>query len=132
MDEIASYLNDAVRLLRHPSFTDERGMLIPVEFPALPFSPVRMFTVSGVPRGGVRGDHGHTHGYQLLRCISGEVVVDLRREDEEARVALSHPQDALLIGPQVWARQTYRDPESVLVVLASEPYHPDSYLTDRR
>ena len=31
-------------------FLDERGSLVPIEFSSLPFVPMRVFVVSGVPK----------------------------------------------------------------------------------
>lgn len=116
-------------VLRSPH-TDSRGLLHAFDFSELPFAPARVFTVSGAPAGTARGGHGHRRGEQLLACIQGRIHVLMRHAGEEATVQLVPDGGMLLVGPQVWCRQTYLDEGAVLLVLASEPYSPDSYFTD--
>jgi len=114
-----------VDLQRH---VDERGSLLPIEFDRLPFVPRRLFTVSGMPVGTVRGGHAHRDGHQLLVCLQGRVDIDLRQGGDEARIALQPDGPGLLIGPMVWCQQTYACDGTVLLVTSSEPYDPDSYI----
>jgi dTDP-4-dehydrorhamnose 3,5-epimerase-like enzyme len=114
-----------VELRRHE---DERGALLPIDFDRLPFSPRRVFTVTGVPAGTVRGEHGHRSGRQLLICLQGRIDILLRRGRGQAQLTLEPTGPGLLIGPYVWCRQTYVVENSALLVLASEPYDPDSYV----
>jgi len=107
---------------------DRRGDLLPLEFDRLPFMPRRLFTVSGMAAGTERGGHAHRKGQQLLVCLQGQVDLCLRVRDEEARVTLRPDGDGLLIGPMVWCQQTYAMESTVLLVLSSEPYDPDSYV----
>jgi dTDP-4-dehydrorhamnose 3,5-epimerase-like enzyme len=86
--------------------------------------------VHGVPPGVSRGGHAHARGEQLLLAITGEIVVDLRYADIEHRISLTASTQALLIGPGVWARQTYSTPGAILMVHASETYDEDSYLNE--
>jgi dTDP-4-dehydrorhamnose 3,5-epimerase-like enzyme len=111
---------------------DARGALLPLQLDRLPFAPRRLFTVSGVPAGTVRGGHGHRDGQQLLVCLQGRIDLCLRLNDEEARTSLTADGPAALIGPRIWCRQTYCGEGSVLLVLSSEPYDPTSYIEDWR
>jgi hypothetical protein len=43
---------------------------------------------------------------------------------------LAGPGAGLLVEPRTWTAQTHLDPESMLLVLASEPYDPASYCDD--
>ena len=45
---------------------------------------------------------------------------------------LARPDEGLLLDPGTWAAQTYLDPGSTLLVLSSEPFHPDSYIAAPR
>ena len=114
------------RLVPFSVHTDERGSLLPIEFEQLPFMPRRVFTVAGMPKGTVRGGHGHKGGQQLLICLHGQIEAMLRRGNEEAQALLLPAGPGLLFGPGVWCRQTYVTANSVLLVFASEPYDPVS------
>ncbi len=117
-----------VRWVDLPVHCDERGQLLPLDFGSLPFMPRRVFTVTGTPVGAIRGEHGHRRGEQLLICLQGQIGLLLRKGDEAADALLTPAGPGLLVGAGVWCRQTYLAPHSVLLVLASEPYDPDSYL----
>jgi len=114
-----------VELQRHD---DARGSLLPVEFDQLPFAPQHLFTVSGMPAGTVRGGHAHRDGEQLLICLQGEVGITLKRHGEAAELTLQPDGPGLLVRPKVWCRQTYRHEGSVLLVVSSRPYDPESYI----
>lgn len=122
-------LGGRARLVALPAVVETRGALLPMPFEALPFTPRRMFAVSDVPAGAARGGHAHRSGMQALVCLQGAVTVELRAADgETARLELTPGGGALVVGPGIWSRQTYRLAGTVLLVLASEPYDPASYL----
>ena len=122
------WFSGRARLVEVKRFDDARGSLLPIEFNELPFLPRRLFTVAGVPAGTVRGGHAHRYGEQLLVCIQGCIDIWLRHDDEEARLTLVPDGPGLMAGPLVWSQQTYLRSGSVLLVVASHPYDPDSYI----
>jgi hypothetical protein len=122
-------LDGRARLVALPVARDPRGALTPIAFDALPFVPARVFAVSDAPAGAVRGGHAHRSGLQALVCLQGAVLVELRVAAGAAEtLELAPGGGALVFGPGVWSRQTYRAPGTVLLVLASEPYDPASYV----
>lgn len=109
---------------------DGRGVLVPIDFAALNFSPVRSFVVSG--RDGIaRGGHAHRHGAQLLLRLSGEIQVDLYFDGEEGTVTLGPDANAMMLCAPVWSRQTYRGESPRLLVFSDQPYDPSEYLPAR-
>jgi dTDP-4-dehydrorhamnose 3,5-epimerase-like enzyme len=124
------WFGGGARLLPLDRRTDARGALLPLDFDRLPFVPRRVFAVHGVPRGAVRGGHGHRAGHQLLVCLHGRVRVRLRDARETFEVTLDPGGAGLLVGPGLWGEQTYLVEGSVLLVLASEPYDPASYFRE--
>ena len=120
-----SFEADLIDLQR---YNDDRGSLLPIEFEHLPFVPKRLFTVSGMLAETVRGEHAHHSGQQFLICLHGSIDILLRNESDEAKITLVPNGPGLLLGPNIWSRQTYRTDQSVLLVLTSEPYDTDSYL----
>ena len=127
---VTAWFDGRARLLDMPRSVNERGTLTPLDFPALPFTPRRLFTVGGVPAGTRRGGHGHRHGQQLLLCIEGRIAVRLVASGHSVSLTLLPDGPALLIGPGIWAEQCYEAPGSVLLVVASEPYDPASYFAE--
>lgn len=110
--------------------SDPRGKLLPLDFSGLPFAPARAFVVHEIPAGCVRGGHAHRRGCQILIRLSGRIGVQLRFGGETRELVLNSTDRALMIGPGVWAQQTYLDAGSTLLVLASDPYDATSYVVD--
>jgi hypothetical protein len=125
---VRSYWDGSARLLELGEHADPRGRLVEFDFARLPFQPRRSFVVHGADAGMVRGGHAHARGQQLLVCLAGTVLVDLRRGDEAQQIELSSPTLALLLNPGIWAQQRYGGPDAILLVLASHPYDPGSYI----
>jgi hypothetical protein len=123
-----SFLGGRARLIPLGAKGDRRGLLVPFDFDALPFLPRRVFVVTEVPAGTERGGHAHRSARQLLVCAKGRIEVLVRHAGEEASLALDSGSLALLLEPGVWSSQTYGDAGSVLIVFASEPYDPRSYI----
>lgn len=122
------WFSGSARLVELRRHDDERGSLLPIEFDQLPFVPQRLFTVSGMPAGTMRGGHAHRDGQQLLLCLQGRVEIHLRLRADEAHVTLLPKGSGLLIGPMIWCQQTYVCDGTVLLVMSSEPYDPNSYI----
>ncbi len=117
-------------LIQIPVHADSRGVLVPFEFDDLPFTPQRVFVISGVPPNTTRGGHAHRSAWQLLYCPAGTIVVDVRTDESTTTLTMDHRGRGLLVEPGVWSSQTFETAESVLVVLSSEPYHRGSYLDE--
>lgn len=120
-----------VRLIRMPSVEDMRGVLTYGEYDKhLPFAPQRYFIVYDVPSQHVRGEHVHRTLHQVLICVKGScsVAVDDGRYRDE--VVLDSPLKALYVPPMIWATQYRHSRDSMLLVLASDPYDPEDYIRD--
>ena len=128
MNNPTLWLDARARLLPLSVHTDARGRLGPLDFTCLPFVPQRLFTVTDVPPGGVRGQHGHRSSSQLLVCLQGDIGIEMRCGDARATTVLHPGGPGLLLEAGVWSSQTYRDRQTVLLVLASEPYDTASYI----
>jgi dTDP-4-dehydrorhamnose 3,5-epimerase-like enzyme len=126
--EVASFLGGRARLIALSPQKDERGLLVPFDFDTLPFRPRRSFFVADAPVGTVRGGHAHRSALQLLVCIKGRIEVLMRHGQDEVSALLDATPSGLVIEAGVWSSQKYLEPGSVLLVFASEPYDPTSYL----
>lgn len=113
-----------VPLARH---VDARGALLPLDYPDLPFVPMRVFTVSGMAANTVRGGHGHRTARQLLVCIRGRIRVRMVCPPDAVDVALEPGGPGLLIDAGIWSEQTYLEEDSVMLALCSEAFDPASY-----
>jgi UDP-2-acetamido-3-amino-2,3-dideoxy-glucuronate N-acetyltransferase len=119
------------RILHVRRGQDIRGQLAALEFgPDLPFTPVRMFAVFGVPSTRVRGEHAHRECHQALVCLGGSVSLVIDDGSAIEEVVLDRPDIGIYIPPKVWATQYAFTDDAVLVVLASHSYDPDDYVRD--
>jgi hypothetical protein len=111
-------------------FTDERGgNLIPVEFKNIRFQPKRVFTVSNVPVGAVRGNHAHYETEQLLICINGQILVGL--DDGKAlKEIILNPGQSVYVDKMVWDYQKFITGNEFMLVLSSTNYDPKDYINN--
>jgi UDP-2-acetamido-3-amino-2,3-dideoxy-glucuronate N-acetyltransferase len=129
-DEAHSWVPVA-RMLQLTAHKGGEGLLVAGQVPAqIPFVPKRFFVIQGVPSGGVRGGHAHLECHQLLVCLGGQIEVEWEDLTGEGSAVLADSSRAVYLPPLVWAQQTYSTPDSVLLVLASEPYKPQDYVDD--
>jgi UDP-2-acetamido-3-amino-2,3-dideoxy-glucuronate N-acetyltransferase len=113
------------------SSPDDRGLLEFAEHPKhLPFEPKRVFVISQVPSHAVRGQHAHTTTSQLLMCVSGSMTARFISESEENAFDLDPLSGWLLVPPMNFGELSNFSSDCVLVVLASEEYNPDEYISD--
>ncbi len=119
------------RLLGLGVHDQPRGRLVVGELGVgLPFEVRRFFLVHGVPAGEVRGHHAHRSCEQLLVCLSGRLVVETWGRAGAGLTLLEDDAHGFHVPPLTWATQTYLEPNSALLVLCSEAYDPDEYVTD--
>ena len=120
-----------VSLLPLRSATDMRGALAVAETDQeIPFEPRRWFLVYGVPSAETRGQHAHRRCHQLLIAASGSVRVVADDGHEREEFILDRPNLGLYLPAMTWGIQYGYTPQSVLLVVASEPYDPSDYIRD--
>ncbi len=91
----------------------------------------RVFTVTDVPSGGVRGDHAHRDCTQVVVCLQGSVSIRVDDGKEAVTVLLDNASKALSIPPGLWNHLTFAGPETVIAVFCDQPYTDADYLRDR-
>lgn len=119
-----------VRLFDLPVRADARGELIAFDHADWPFMPQRSFMVDRVPPGVARGGHAHKACQQVLVCTRGRLEIRIARETSRASVILDRPTEALYLAAGVWSQQVYLEADTQLLVFASLPYDPQSYLSE--
>lgn len=110
-------------------YVDSRGWLTPIEFKTLPFEPKRIFIVSKVPPGIIRGEHSHFETKQYLICLDGEIEVIIHDGIEEKRTLLKQ-NESILIPELIWDSQKFISEDSKLLVICSTEYSKDDYIFD--
>lgn len=108
--------------LAFPTFSDERGDLVALEFTALPFVPERAFTVTSATGDVIRG--GHVAGCRQILVVSrGRVVVTVHDGSGVRRTTeLSRPGAAVEIAGDEHVEYELVDAFTSVLVLADRPY----------
>ena len=121
-----------VKMVDLQTVVDDRGALMVAEVGNhVPFTIARVFAVSGVEDGGRRGGHAHLALNQLMVCLAGAVDVDVDDGEGSHTFKLDSPAQGLHVPPGLWAEQTYRGPDAVLLVLCDAAYDENDYLRGR-
>ncbi len=120
-----------VREVKFNVITDNRGKMIPVEYPKqLEFPLKRIYYIYDVGEGIRRGFHSHNDLEQVLIAVNGTVKILVKTPYEEEIVELNDPSKGLYIGPMVWREMFDFSENSVLLVLASHEYDESDYIRD--
>ena len=97
------------------SFKDKSGILTPIEFGDLKFIPKRIFTISDVPKGTIRGNHAHYETEQLLICIRGKILVVLN-DGKNKTETLIQEGEIKHIGKMIWDYQKFLTGNEIMIV----------------
>ena len=119
------------KIVNFNEITDQRGKMIPIEYPKqLEFPLKRIYYIFDVKDGVRRGYHSHNDLEQILIAVHGKVKVLIKTPYEEEIVELDSPNKGLYIGPMIWREMFDFENEAVLVVLASREYDENDYIRD--
>lgn len=116
-------------LLNFQSCSDNRGSLTPINIKDLPFEAKRIFYVSGVPKGGIRGKHAHKTNKQVLVCVSGSIEVFLDDGNKVESYTLNE-NDGIFIDQLIWDEQKYLTGNDILISICSNEYDESDYIRD--
>ena len=96
----------------------------------IPFEVKRLYYISGVPEGKVRGFHAHKKLQQLLFCPYGKIEIILDDGKTRESVILDKPGKGLLLNGGLWREMLWQKTDSVLCVAVSDFYTEDDYIRD--
>ena len=118
------------KLIQLKSFEDARGVLSVGSTPEeIPFEVKRFFVTSATSPEIVRGEHAHKTSHQLLVAVSGSVAAICDDGATKQDFLLDSPTTALYMPPLTWGTQTNFSSGARLLVLSSDVYSPQDYVT---
>jgi dTDP-4-dehydrorhamnose 3,5-epimerase-like enzyme len=110
------------------TFTDERGNLTVIE-KTIPFDIKRIFYIYGVDNS-VRGGHRHHKTIQAAICLRGSCKILNNNGTKRNQFILDQPNKCLILKPEDWHLMDSFSSDAILMVLASEYFDPEDYITD--
>lgn len=121
-----------IQMLEFPQHGDERGHLVAVEgLKDVPFEIKRVFYIYGSDSDVVRGCHANRKSEFVLINVAGQSKVRARDGlGNEAVFSINRPHTGLYLPKMIWKDMYDFSPDSVLLVLSSEPYDPQEYIRD--
>ncbi|URZ08141.1 sugar 3,4-ketoisomerase [Clostridium felsineum] len=115
--------------IKFKDIKDKYGHLTPIESKInIPFEIKRVYYITKVDDGVIRGFHAHKKLHQVLICLNGSVKIKLKNPNSEELVELNEPSVGLYIGPLIWREMFDFTEGSVLLVLASDYYNEKDYI----
>jgi len=99
---------------------------------SLGFIPNRLFLVSKVSRGQIRGSHAHWRCHQAIVPINGSIIISwIGAEGSQGSYKLIGPDSCLVIPPLNWITLSdFSNEDLNVLVLASHTYDERDYIRD--
>lgn len=117
------------KLIPLPKISDERGNLTFIEnLIPIPFDIMRVYYLYDIPINAKRGAHGHKDLEQIMIAVSGSLNIELDDGITKRTYNLNSPSIGLFISKGIWREMSNFSPNTVCLVLASEPYIEDDYI----
>lgn len=115
------------KIIDLPTHSDAKGNLTVVE-KILPFDIKRIYYIYKAT--GVRGGHRHKRTTQALICVNGSCEIYSNNGKSEEFFTLNSPEKCLIVYPEDYHTMQKFSSDAVLLVLASEYYDKDDYITE--
>jgi dTDP-4-dehydrorhamnose 3,5-epimerase-like enzyme len=113
-----------------PDFVDSRGRLSVADFATAPFKVRRVFFISEVPAGQIRGNHAQKTGKQIMVALSGSILASVDDGRSKQEITLNKGNIGLFIRPKIWCTLSHFSAGAVLAVFASHPYDQTDQIHD--
>jgi dTDP-4-dehydrorhamnose 3,5-epimerase and related enzymes len=92
------------------------------------FAIKRIYYITNVPKGSMRGGHAHKKLKQLLFCPYGKIEITLDDGTTKSKYLLDDPSKGLIVDSIYWRTMLWLEDNSVLCVAASEYYDESDYI----
>lgn len=122
--------NATLLILRPDKHESDEGLRPVVGTQFVPFDIKRIYYISDVPAGKIRGNHAHKSLAQLLVAINGSLEVTLDNSTSKHTYTLDSPNKATYIEPGMWRTVKKFSPGAVCLVVSSELYDESDYIRD--
>lgn len=122
---------DQCKILTFPLISEDRGGLVFIEANHhIPFSIKRVYYMSDIPQGAIRGAHAHKLLHQLIIPIVGSFDICIDDGTDKKLIHLNRNDTGLYISPMIWRELHNFSAGAVCLVLASDYYNEQDYYRD--
>jgi hypothetical protein len=105
---------------------DESGTLSVAEFEKhFNFEAKRIFYLSNIKKGEIRGEHAHEVLSQFVLCLAGCFDIELDNGNQKENYTLSNDGVGILLDGLVWRTMSNFSEDSVMLVLCDRVYKQD-------
>jgi dTDP-4-amino-4,6-dideoxygalactose transaminase len=92
------------------------------------FAVKRIYFLTEVPQGAMRGAHAHKKLRQCFIALKGSVTLDILQRGQQESIRLDSYRQAVVLEPGCWRDLRDFSPDALLLVLASDEYDESDYL----
>lgn len=107
---------------------DDRGTMGVIEETSVPFPIRRIFWLSNVPDGEVRGQHAHKNCEQYIVCAQGSLTLEAESLQGVTYIKVMNKGDTFYLQVHTWLTLKNFSEDALVLVLASEPYDESEYI----
>ncbi len=108
--------------------SDERGKLSVLEDLQLPFDIHRIYWITDVETGCVRGNHAHKELNQVFLMVKGNATLVIKDGQKVMYYVLTTDSRALLLPPGYWRELKDFSSDAILLVCADRNYTESDYI----
>ncbi|MEZ8128744.1 sugar 3,4-ketoisomerase [Enterovibrio norvegicus] len=117
--------------MKLPHYGDDRGSLVAIEAnETIPFEVKRIYYIFDTEKEVQRGFHAHKNLKQFVICVKGTCDFILDDGSERTTFKLDSAKEGLFIDGVYWREMHNFSDDCVLLVLASEHYSKEDYITN--
>lgn len=106
------------------------GTLGIIEFSQLRFTPARLYWVTDLILGSIRGNHAHKTLTQAMFVIHGSFNLKLYNGRDETLHKILPNGHMFYVQPGIWREFWTDEPGSILCVLCDQPFDESDYIRD--
>ena len=120
------------RLISFKKFTDERGVLVPIESKLdIPFEIKRVFYIYDLNIFSKRGVHAHINTDQIIIAINGSFEITIfDGTSNEDKFIMDSPEIGLLQEKMIWAEMKNFSKDCIILVLANKYFDEKDYISN--
>lgn len=117
-------------LINFKKYANEGDLVVIENNKEIPFSVKRLFYISSVPSGSIRGKHANTKSEFIMICTSGSVKVDVTDSKQKKTFLLDSSDYGLYIPKMIWKDMYDFSNNCVLLILSNEYYDNTEYIRE--